>query len=215
MKNYYVYLLTDPRHNDQVFYCGKGSGNRWKDHLQNNSGLGKNNPTVNRIKKIQQLGLNPGVIFLYENILDETTAYNLETEYIEKNFDSLTNIQKNARPPSAKGRTAWNKGIPRNPITTEKIVQKQKGQKRFFKDPDTWKKNISESLKGNKHPKFGKPASNRKSIVELTTNQEFTDQVSASKILNIKQGDISNCLAGRQKSVKGYQFKFKESKENQ
>jgi hypothetical protein len=210
MKSYYVYLLTDPRNCNQIFYCGKGSGNRWKDHLQNNSSLGKNNPTVNRIKKIQQQGLNPGVIFLHENILDESVAYDLETAYITEHFDTLTNIKKNSIPPSAKGRIPWNKGLPRDPKITKKIVQKQKGQKRIFKDPDSWRKNVSESLKGEKHPMYGKPAHNRKTIIEITTNQEFTDQIKAANTLNIKQGDISNCLAGRQKSVKGYVFRFKE-----
>jgi hypothetical protein len=209
MKQYYVYLLTDPRNNNQVFYCGKGSGNRWKDHLQNNSGLGNNNPTVNKIKKMQDEGHQPGVIFLHENISDESLAYELETKYIESNFDSLTNIKIEARPPSAAGRTAWNKGIPRDLKVTEKISKKQIGQKRTFKDPDTWRKNVSESLKGDKHPMFGKPAHNRRSIIETTTNQEFTDQISAATILNIKQSDISNCLAGRQKSVKGYKFIYK------
>jgi hypothetical protein len=57
---------------------------------------------------------------------------------------------------------------------------------------------------------YGKPAHNRKTIIEITTNQEFTDQIKAANTLNIKQGDISNCLAGRQKSVKGYVFRFKE-----
>ena len=59
---------------------------------------------------------------------------------------------------------------------------------------------------------WGKPAINRKVILELTTNTEFTDQISASKFLNVRQGDIANCLAGRQKSAKGYQFAFKDAK---
>ena len=50
MKTYYVYLLTDPRNNHEVFYCGKGHGDRWKSHLGHWSGNGKNNPTENKIK---------------------------------------------------------------------------------------------------------------------------------------------------------------------
>ena len=49
MKTYYVYLLTDPRNNHEVFYCGKGTGDRWKSHLGHWSGNGKNNPTEKKI----------------------------------------------------------------------------------------------------------------------------------------------------------------------
>lgn len=208
MKHYYIYLLTDPRENNKVFYCGKGSGNRWKDHLQNNSGLGKNNPTVNKIKKIQSEGLQPGVIFLYENIEDEKLAYDLETEYIEKNFDNLTNIKKDSRPPSAKGRTPWNKGITYPVELREKLSKAQTGLKRGPYSEEH-KLKISESLKGNNHPMFNKPAKNRKPIVEITTNKEFSNQIEAANELGIRQSDIGNCLKGRQKSVKGYIFQYK------
>lgn len=208
MKHYYVYLLTDPRDGDKVFYCGKGSGNRWKDHLQNNSGLGKNNPTVNKIKKIQSEGLQPGVIFLHENIEDEHLAYTLETEYISKNFDSLTNIKINANPPNAKGRAPWNKGIKYSTELREKLSKAQTGLKRGPYSEEH-KLKISESLKGSKHPMFNKPAKNRKPIVEITTNKEFSNQTEAASVLGLRQSDIGNCLKGRQKSVKGYVFKYK------
>ena len=65
MKTYYVYLLTDPRNNHEVFYCGKGTGDRWKSHLGHWSGNGKNNPTENKINKIQEEGLQPGVTIEY------------------------------------------------------------------------------------------------------------------------------------------------------
>ena len=93
MKKYYVYLLTDPRKNNEPFYCGKGTGDRWKSHLGHWSGNGKNNPTENLIYKIQAEGKQPGVIFLYENIEDEEVAYKLESEYIRENFSKLTNVK--------------------------------------------------------------------------------------------------------------------------
>jgi hypothetical protein len=207
MKTYYVYLLTDPRSNNQVFYCGKGSGNRWKDHLQNNSGLGKNNPTVNKIKKIQSEGLQPGVIFLHENIADEKLAYDLETDYIEENFDNLTNIKKDSRPPSAKGRIGWSRGKNLSDQHKANISKGLLGHKRGNYSIEHCKA-ISESLKGEKHPMYGKPANNRKTIVETTTNIVYTDQITAASSLGLRQGDIANCLAGRQKSVKGFKFEY-------
>lgn len=209
MKTFYVYLLTDPRNNDEVFYCGKGSGDRWKSHLGHWSGNGKNNPTENKIKKIQAEGFQPGVIFLYENIADEKLAYDLETKYIEENFENLTNLKKEAKPPNAKGRTPWNKGMKMPKSFGEAITKRLTGKK---KGPysEEHRRAISESLKDEKHPMFNKPAKNRKDIVEITTNQVFSNQIEASEKLNIKQSDINNCLRGRQKSVKGFVFKYKD-----
>lgn len=208
MKTFYVYLLTDPRNNNEVFYCGKGSGDRWKSHLGHCSGNGKNNPTENKIKKIQKEGYQPGVIFLHENIDDEELAYNLETEYIKENFEKLTNTKIMANPPSAKGRTPWNKGMKMPKEFCDAITKRLTGKK---KGPysEEHKRAISESLKGEKHPMFNKPAKNRKDIIEITTNQVFSNQIEAAEKLNIKQSDINNCLKGRQKSVKGFKFKYK------
>jgi hypothetical protein len=208
MKTYYVYLLTDPRNNNEVFYCGKGSGDRWKSHIGHWSGNGKNNPTENKIRKIQSEGLQPGVIFLYENILDEDLAYDLETKYIEENFEKLTNTKIEAKPPSAKGRIPWNKGIKMPKEFGEAITNRLTGKKRGSYSEDH-RRAISESLKGEKHPMYNKPSKNRKSIIEITTNQIFSNQLEAADRLKIKQSDLNNCLKGRQKSVKGYMFKYK------
>lgn len=207
MKTYYVYLLTDPRNSNEVFYCGKGHGDRWKSHLGHWSSNGKNNPTENKIKKIQAEGLQPGVIFLHENIADENEAYCLEENYIRDNFDKLTNLKIEAKPPSAKGRPSWNKGRQLSDQHKKNISKGLTGNHRGSYSEEH-KKAISNSLQGEKHPMWGKPASNRKTILEITTNTIYSDQITASKMLGIRQGDIANCLAGRQKSVKGFQFKY-------
>lgn len=207
MKTYYVYLLTDPRNNNEVFYCGKGTADRWKSHLGHWSGNGKNNPTENKIKKIQAEGLQPGVIFLHENISDENEAYRVEENYIKDHFDNLTNLKIEAKPPSAKGKPSWNKGKKLTDHHREKISKGLTGNKRGSYS-EQHKKAISESLKQEKHPMWGKPAHSRKPILETTTNTVYTDQITASKTLGIRQGDIANCLAGRQKSVKGFKFKY-------
>jgi len=207
MKTYYVYLLTDPRNNDEVFYCGKGNGHRWRSHIGHWSGNGENNPTANKIKKIQAEGLQPGVIFLHNNIEDENLAYKLEEDYIKENYDKLTNICIDARPPSNKGKPSTMKGKKHSEESKEKIRNSLLGQKRGSYN-EQWRKAISDSLKGDKHPMFNKPANNRTAILETTTNATFTNQVEAANILGIRQGDIANCLAGRQKTVKGYVFKY-------
>ena len=205
--NYYVYLLTDPRNNDKVFYCGKGSGDRWKSHLGHWSGNGKNNHTENKIKRIQSEGLQPGVIFLHKNIEDEDLAYKLEEDYIRENFDKLTNTKIDARPPSANGRIPWNKNKKLTEAHRKRISEGLTGHTRgeYSKEHRCA---ISESLKGEKHPMYGKPAKNCTPIVETTTGQQFKSQTEAANLLNIKAGDINNILKGRQKSTKGYMFRY-------
>ena len=209
MKTYYVYLLTDPRNNNEVFYCGKGSGDRWKSHLGHWSGNGKNNPTENKIKKIQFQGLQPGVIFLHKDIFDEDKAYQLEENYIKENFDKLTNLKIEAKPPSALGRPSWNKGKKLSSAHKENISKGMEGLKRGPASEKEKARLQAMAFKpGKDHPGYGKPSLTRKTIVEINSGKRFTDQITASKELNIRQGDIANCLAGRQKSVKGFIFKY-------
>jgi hypothetical protein len=207
MKNYYVYLLTDPRRNNEVFYCGKGTGDRWKSHLDHWSGNGKNNPTDNKIKQIQKTGLQPGVIFLHENIEDENYAYQLEEDYIRQHIDTLTNLKIEAKPPDATGRSPWNKGKKMPAHIGESISRSLTGKKRGPYS-EAHCKAISKSLQRDKHPMWGKPAKNCKAIIETTTNTIFSDQLTAARTLGVRQGDIANCLAQRQKSVKGFKFVF-------
>jgi hypothetical protein len=203
--NYYVYLLIDPR-NNKIFYCGKGKGDRWKSHLGHWSGNGKNNPTENKIRKMQREGFQPKVKFHRKN-LAEDQAYSIEEKYIERHFDSLTNLKISAKPPSAKGRVGWSKGKKLSASHRKAISKGLLGHKRGSYN-EAHRKAISESLKGKNHPMWGKPNHRRTPIIETTTGRHFACQTDAADILKIKQGDIANCLAGRQKSTKGYQFSY-------
>jgi len=206
---YYVYLLTDPRKNNEVFYCGKGYGDRWKSHKGHWSGNGKNNPTSNKIKKMQREGFEPGVVFLHKDIEDEQLAYDLETKYIKENFNSLTNTKIEAQPPNKTGCIGWSRGKKLSKEHRKAISAGLTGNKRGSYS-EAHRKAISESLKGEKHPMYGKPALSRTPILETTTGQTFSSQTVAAEQLGIRQGDISNILKGRQKSTKGYRFKYQE-----
>ena len=205
--NYYVYLLTDPRKNDEVFYCGKGKEDRWKSHLGHWSGNGKNNHTENKIKRIQNEGLQPGVIFLHENIEDEDLAYKLEEDYIRENFNNLTNTKIDAKPPCNKGRTPWNKDKKLTAEHRKSISEGLTGHTRGAYSEEHCRA-ISESLKGRNHPMYNKPANNCTPVIETTTGRQFKSQTEAANLLNIKAGDINNILKGRQKSTKGYKFEY-------
>lgn len=86
---YYVYKLVDPR-NGQVFYVGKGSGNRVFDHT--------NHPNPNNekeksriINEIKSQGLEV-ISIIHRHHLDEETAKIVEAALIDA-YPGLSNIQ--------------------------------------------------------------------------------------------------------------------------
>ncbi len=54
----------------------------------------------------------------------------------------------------------------------------------------------------------GRPGKSKKEILCIELNQVFESLTDAAKKLNLNQGDISNVLCGRQKSTKGFTFKY-------
>lgn len=126
MSIYFVYQLVDPQTNIP-FYVGKGKNDRAKAHLWGHAGT--NNPRKDKkIEEIRSTGREPIIQYLYENLTEEE-AYSKEEDLIAKHgragFDVngiLTNIKKDAKPPS------------------------QKGKKRIFTDEH--RKRLSESLTG-------------------------------------------------------------------
>ena len=91
---YYVYLLIDPR-NNEVFYVGKGKGNRINQHL-----LGalddKTNETekIKKIREIQNIGLEVKH-FVLRHELTEKEAFEVESAVIDVlGKDNLTNLVK-------------------------------------------------------------------------------------------------------------------------
>lgn len=59
MRQYYVYLYTDPR-TGVIFYVGKGFGYRAKRHLCPST-LG---PVGDRVRALRALGMTPGIAYL-------------------------------------------------------------------------------------------------------------------------------------------------------
>jgi hypothetical protein len=74
---YYVYVYVDPR-SDEVFYVGKGTGNRAFAHLLEGAGSAKSK----RIRAIRRGGQEPGIEVLAHG-LDEVTAFKLEAAAID------------------------------------------------------------------------------------------------------------------------------------
>lgn len=92
---YYVYKLMDPR-NGQVFYIGKGEGNRVYDHVQGaNIKLeeGEDNLSLKiaTINEIKNEGLEV-IHIIHRHGLTEEEAFQVEAALID-DYNGLTNIQ--------------------------------------------------------------------------------------------------------------------------
>lgn len=78
---WYVYLLSDPI-SGEIFYVGKGKGNRVFDHLRKNN-LKIDSPKSKKIKEIQSQGKKPKIEFLIHGIQDENTIKRIESSIID------------------------------------------------------------------------------------------------------------------------------------
>lgn len=83
---HYVYVYIDPR-NFEEFYYGKGTGNRKKAHLSDDSDTEK----AKRIKAIKKEGLEP-IIKVIAKDLTEDQAFLIEKTLIWKLGKNLTNL---------------------------------------------------------------------------------------------------------------------------
>lgn len=201
---FYVYMLLDPRKNNQPFYVGKGTDDRWKDHLLETSDTSINKRKFNTIQKIKALGFDVGVEIV-QYFEDENRAYDFEEELIaqygRKGYDPhgiLTNICEDSRPPN------WHQG-PNASAINQKICQ-TKLEQGSSHTPES-KAKISARLKGKKKPprseahrlamsqaKKGKPLSNPCSE---ETRQKRSRNQTGKKASEETRKAISEGLKGR------------------
>lgn len=86
----YVYIYIDPR-TDEIFYVGKGKGDRCFSHLLENSEKEK----VQKIREIQSSGFQPKIEIVIHGIEDDETVKRIEASIIDCfNIRNLTNIQR-------------------------------------------------------------------------------------------------------------------------
>lgn len=89
---YYVYLLIDPI-NDEVFYVGKGTGNRIFSHLNSALSNPESSDRLDKIRKIQQNGIEVKHIVLRHG-LAEKEAFEVEAAIIDYlGIKGLTNLK--------------------------------------------------------------------------------------------------------------------------
>ena len=86
---YYVYLYSHPE-TKEIFYVGKGKGDRVFAHLADENETEK----VHYLKELKKLGLEPNIEILIHGLADEKTALRIESAVIDLvGKDTLTNRQ--------------------------------------------------------------------------------------------------------------------------
>lgn len=152
-------MLLDPR-NGQPFYVGKGTRSRCYFHMWEARNSDKQSPKLNKIRKIERLGLSVSVKKVEQNITDEL-AKDLECLLIAEAKDlgiDLTNLTEGGD---------GTLGLKRTPEQIAKLRIPCK---------ESAKIKISESLKGDRNPNYGKPCSEqrRQAIIAGTTGVKKT-----------------------------------------
>lgn len=189
MENFYVYLLLDPTNSYLPFYIGKGSGNRWKNHLTESLDRTANKRKHYKIQKIRNAGFEPKVMF-WEKNMPEIEAYDLEEMLIVRfgrskidDFGILTNICLQARPPGFLGCC----------------------------DQELFRKKISESCSGKKNGFYGKkhaPSSlvkigdaNRGKTLSDSQKQKISKTLIGRIVSDDTREKMSEAQKGKSKSV--------------
>ena len=86
---HYVYIYSHPA-TDEIFYVGKGKGNRVFAHLEEEN----DNQKVQYIKELRSQGLKPKIEILIHGLEDEKTALRVESSIIDLlGIKNLTNRQ--------------------------------------------------------------------------------------------------------------------------
>lgn len=224
-KIYYVYKWTRLDTN-QVFYIGKGHGNRYKDRSMRNRYF---NNVVNKV------GMDNILIEIIEDNLDEETSFKREIYYIDK-YKSLGHKLTNMTS-GGEGSSDWYKflseeekerhkevsksftGRHHTEETKKKMSKSMTGLKHHFTEES--RKRLSDAaksrpayFKGKHHTdetkeklrqeRLGTKGKNAKEVLVLNQDMNVIDNIRSradtfKKHQNIKQHEIRRCLEGNAK----------------
>ena len=192
MNKYYVYKHLK-KGTDEVFYIGKGSGNRAYYKTQRNK-------LWNNI--VNKYGYD---IEIVEDNLSEETAFNLEIKLIKKygrrdfKLGTLCNMSNGGEGDSGKiisietkkKMSEWQKGVPKSEIFKNKLRGK--------KHSEETKKKISNSNKGIKKG-YQKHSTNSKYVLNLETGIYYDSCKQAADYNNINYNNLKAYLNGTVKN---------------
>lgn len=202
---YYVYILRDPRKENEPFYVGKGKDNRVEFH--GNKADVHNPFKINVINKIKEVGLEPVIEYYREN-LEESVAFSEEIALIKQygrrdnGTGILTNLTDGGEGSSGYIRSEdatekWydsrkNSGY-KHPIEViEKIAKSNTGKKRSSET----KKKLSESHIG----KIQTEESNKKRSEKLKGRKISEEQ---KRFLSESRIGENNPMFGKDSPMKG------------
>ncbi len=161
--NYIAYL------DDKPIYVGKGKGKRYvhcykkypncKVELYNQN-VSEQEAFDWEIKKIEEIGLDNLANKVPGGFGVDTISKNPNKEEICKRISETV---KKRHKEGVYPKEYWKSGVSamQSEESKRKRIETQTGSKKNFKDKEEWRKNISDSLKGEKHPMYGKESWNR------------------------------------------------------
>lgn len=197
MNLYYNYIAYI---NNKPIYVGKGKGDRYTHCYKRfpncfvklyNQNASEEEAFRWEIKKINELGL--------ENLANKVPGgFGVDTISTHPNKENIckkiSQTVKMRHQESVYPERYWENGIKamQSADSIAKRTAKQKGKKKNFKNKDAWKKKISESLKGEKHPMFGKLAWNTGKKMNIN-NLELVNKKKSEAAKNRKKYLCPNC----------------------
>lgn len=200
---YYIYYYIDPRDN-LPFYVGKGINERLFDHLFETESTTENRHKFYRIQYLRNIGLEPIIKKVIENISDEILAYEIETQEILKygriGFEEngiLTNVCLGSRPPSPKGKI-------KSKEHRERLSESRKGKKvsesTRIKQSEITKKRIEAGQFGHNKPHTEESkikTSNTKKLQEKKWYNNSEKSILVGKDAIIPEGFVLGRFVGK------------------
>jgi hypothetical protein len=222
--NYIAYVDGLP------IYIGKGKGKRYVhcykkfpncEVILYNENVSEQEAFDWEINKIEEIGLENLANKVPGGFGVDTISNNPNKEDICKRIsETVKKLHKNGVYP----KEYWKVGVSamQSEESKRKRIETQTGVKKNFKNKDEWKKNISESLKGERHPMYGKESWNRgmtfkrsdETVFLLTQNAlkrpRYTCPICEKE--NLDGGNLSKHMTKRHQWTKDQVVNFKEGK---
>jgi hypothetical protein len=222
--NYIAYV------EDKPIYVGKGKGKRYVHCYKKfpnckvefyNQNVSEQEAFNWEIKKIEEIGLENLVNKVPGGFGVDTISNNPNKEDICRRIsETVKKLHKEGVYP----KNYWKSGVSamQSEEARRKRIASQTGSKKNFKNKDEWRKNISESLKGEKHPMFGKESWNKGMTFQRNDETKELQKLNALNRKryicpicnkdNLDGGNLSKHMTKKHDWTKDQVAKFKEGK---